>query len=213
MTDEQLVRALNDLGLDEQSYRALVLLPLVRVAWADGAIQEPESTDGALAKRVRYLGYISDPESALAFIRIDGAQRIVRQGATAMSGDDTMRDLEVRRVTPTSIVVSDGEVEDTIRLATRQGASIAMTSGESESIETVPTREADVVLTEEELESISHLPPRQRALQERILKRQKMGKPMRGINPEPRVSYRANLSDRGNAQRREQDDREAYPDD
>lgn len=180
------------------------------------AINEPATDDGALAKRVRYLGYISDPESPLAFIRIDGAQRIVRQGATARSGDDMFEDLEIREVTPTSILVGLDDQEDRIRIANRTGASIAMAGGGEVEVTSVPTRESDVVLTAEELESIAHLPPRQRALQERILKRQKMGKPLRGMNTEPLVSSRANLSDGKvtirNERRRDGEEREPNPD-
>lgn len=159
------------------------------------AINEPTTEDGALAKRVRYLGYISDPDSALAFIRIDGTQRIVREGSTARSGDESFEDLEIREVTPNSILVALGDQEDRIRLASKTGASIAMTGGGEVEVSNVPTREEDVVLTAEELESIAHLPPRQRALQERILKRQKMGKPLRGLDTEPMARSRANISD------------------
>ena len=42
MTDGELVEELKILGMDESSYRALPLLPLVRVAWADGSVQEAE---------------------------------------------------------------------------------------------------------------------------------------------------------------------------
>jgi hypothetical protein len=40
--DPTVLRQLADLGMDDLSYRALPLLPLVEVAWADGEIQEPE---------------------------------------------------------------------------------------------------------------------------------------------------------------------------
>lgn len=42
MTDEELVAALEQLGVDPADPRAALLLPLVEVAWADGRIQEPE---------------------------------------------------------------------------------------------------------------------------------------------------------------------------
>lgn len=42
MTDEELAQALIALGMDEASYRALPLLPLIQVAWADGELQEAE---------------------------------------------------------------------------------------------------------------------------------------------------------------------------
>ena len=42
MTDEELGQELRLLGMDAASYRALALLPLVQVAWADGAVQDAE---------------------------------------------------------------------------------------------------------------------------------------------------------------------------
>ncbi|MCB9676253.1 MAG: hypothetical protein H6737_14115 [Alphaproteobacteria bacterium] len=49
MSLEPHVRAeLDELGLDEGSYRAILLLPLVEVAWADGAVQ-PREREAILA--------------------------------------------------------------------------------------------------------------------------------------------------------------------
>ena len=42
MTDAELLGTLNSLGLDETSYRALILLPVVQVAWADGRVSPAE---------------------------------------------------------------------------------------------------------------------------------------------------------------------------
>ncbi len=42
MTDAELLGTLNSLGLDESSYRALILLPVVQVAWADDAVTPNE---------------------------------------------------------------------------------------------------------------------------------------------------------------------------
>lgn len=42
MTDAELADALKALGMDIASWRSLPLLPLVQVAWADGAVQEAE---------------------------------------------------------------------------------------------------------------------------------------------------------------------------
>jgi hypothetical protein len=42
MNDADLGEALRALGMDEASWRALPLLPLVQVAWADGTVQEAE---------------------------------------------------------------------------------------------------------------------------------------------------------------------------
>lgn len=40
-----LEQALLDLGLDAESYRALLILPLVQIAWADGDIAAPEQAE------------------------------------------------------------------------------------------------------------------------------------------------------------------------
>lgn len=42
MTDAELHKALADLGIDRDTWRAALLLPLVQVAWADGAVQPAE---------------------------------------------------------------------------------------------------------------------------------------------------------------------------
>lgn len=42
MEDGTAIRLLAELGMDELSYKALPLLPLVQVAWADGEVQEAE---------------------------------------------------------------------------------------------------------------------------------------------------------------------------
>lgn len=42
MTDEMLIDALRELGVDRESYRVVALLPLVQVAWADGVVQNAE---------------------------------------------------------------------------------------------------------------------------------------------------------------------------
>jgi len=42
MTDDALVTALHGLGLNDENLHAIVLLPMVEVAWADGRIHEPE---------------------------------------------------------------------------------------------------------------------------------------------------------------------------
>jgi len=42
MTDEQLHRELAQLGVDRDTWRAVLLLPVVQVAWADGEVQTAE---------------------------------------------------------------------------------------------------------------------------------------------------------------------------
>jgi hypothetical protein len=42
VNDHELVRGLEDLGLDGASFGAVALLPLVEVAWADRTVQSKE---------------------------------------------------------------------------------------------------------------------------------------------------------------------------
>jgi len=42
VSEEELIAELEGLGLDRDSYRAVLLLPLVQVAWADGVVQASE---------------------------------------------------------------------------------------------------------------------------------------------------------------------------
>jgi hypothetical protein len=165
-------------------------------------VYEPSETteSGSLAKRVRYTGYISDNDNPLAFIRIDGTQRIVAEGGTARAGSAMLDDLQVKTVRPKFIVVSDGQVDDRIELADQNGAAISMSSGDPVVVADVPLREEDVVLTEEELEELSKMPARQRAMQERILRRKKMGRDMPSFNREPLASFKASA---GNDRKRE----------
>lgn len=181
-----------------------------RLALLDNApvVQEPEATtdesapeaptdegqddSAAIIKRVKYLGYITEGDAPLAFIKIDSAQRIVREQAIVPAGSEGLDDLEVVAIRPNFIVLTDGEQRAKIRLASRTGPAIATTGGDE--IDSRPTREQDVVLTPEELESIAHLPPRQRAVRERLLKRQKIGRPAKPINMTPKAEYRASFS-------------------
>ena len=42
MTDQELIAALSELGIAPESWRAVALLPVVQVAWADGEVQPRE---------------------------------------------------------------------------------------------------------------------------------------------------------------------------
>jgi len=159
---------------------------------------------GSLAKRVRYTGYINDSDQPLAFIRIDGVQRIVAEGAIARAGSFGFDDLEIKGVRPKFILVSNGEIEDRIPLAEKTGASVTLSAG-TDIIVAPPTREEDVELTAEELDRLSKMPARQRAMQERILKNKKLGREVSGFEREPLASYRANA---GSANRKKQAENE-----
>ena len=146
---------------------------------------------GSLAKRVRYTGFINDSEQKLAFIRIDGTQRIVAEGSIARAGSLGLDDLTIKAVRPKYILVSDGQIEDQIPLAAKNGASITLSSGGD--VVAPPERQtlADMVLSEEELAELEKLPARQRKVRENMLRRQKLGRPGPGAK-EPLASFRAN---------------------
>lgn len=61
MTDAELLEELGALGIDAASWRAVVLLPLVQVAWADGAVQEREKR---LIREVAQAWGLSGPAGA-----------------------------------------------------------------------------------------------------------------------------------------------------
>jgi len=42
MTDKDLIRELQSMGIDAESHKVVALLPLVQVAWADGKVQQAE---------------------------------------------------------------------------------------------------------------------------------------------------------------------------
>lgn len=170
-------------------------------------IEQQQTEPGTLAKRVRYTGYIEDADSPLAFIRIDGVQRIVPEGGIAQAGSIALDDLTLKGVRPKFILVTDGQVEERIQLSTRNGASITMSGGGEVEVARIPQTEAEVVLTPEEIAELDALPARQRAMQERILRRKKMGKPIGSVKNDPQGSFRANMSDRAGTVRRQSPDR------
>jgi len=73
--DKTFLRDLDALGLDASSYRAILLLPLIEVAWADDAIQAPE--------RDAILGY-GEGNQLLA----DGARAVVEEWLTERPSRD-----------------------------------------------------------------------------------------------------------------------------
>lgn len=59
MTDAELRDALARIGIREQDLRAVLLLPLVEVAWSDGRIQETERA--LILKVARSYGLVATP--------------------------------------------------------------------------------------------------------------------------------------------------------
>jgi hypothetical protein len=164
----------------------------------------PEES-GSIAKLGKYTGYINDSAQPLAFIRIDGTQRIVAQGGIARAGSLGLDDLTVKAVRPKFILVADGQTEERIELATNNGASITMSSGSDGGIDAKPLREEDVVLTPEERERLSKMPARQRAMQERILRNKKLGREVGSFERKPLASFRAGFGNDQNKKKSNND--------
>ena len=59
MTDAELREALAQMGIREEDLRAVLLLPLVEVAWADGRMHETERA--VILKTARTYGLVSSP--------------------------------------------------------------------------------------------------------------------------------------------------------
>lgn len=101
------------------------------------SFQEPPEPTGApeeervvagITDRVRYMGLIRFGDQRGALVRVDGRQRIVREGGSVGPPPDSpgMATLLFERVTPGTIVVSDGEAKAPIALEQREGPSLTM---------------------------------------------------------------------------------------
>jgi len=151
---------------------------------------------GEIAKRVRYIGFINEPDARHAFIRIDGKQRIVSLGEVAKAGAPEFSDLTIERITPTNIVMTDGTKRAQIMLASRTGQSITMVEGGK--IDVAKAAENGSVLTAEDEAAIMALPPRQQPSARRRLERERRGlspvKESRRPIPKPLGTARGSLS-------------------
>jgi len=96
MDDAQLKAGLEELGIDEDSWRLVALLPLVQVAWADGEIQPMErriilgvaQTRGLAegAGLAKLQGWLTDRPSAEAF---HTARELFKGLATGLGDEGT----------------------------------------------------------------------------------------------------------------------------
>ncbi len=158
---------------------APTITPSTPIADPPDPTPAPTQVYNEIVKRVRYIGFINDPESRHAFIRIDGKQRIVALGEIAKAGAPEFPDLTVERITPNHIVMTDGDKRAQIMLATRTGQSITLIGGGQ--VEVAAAAENGSVLTAEDEASILSLPPRQQPLARRRLERER-----RGLSPDPK---------------------------
>ncbi len=136
---------------------------------------EENTNPGDIAKRVRYIGFINDPDTRHAFIRIDGKQRVVSLGQIAKAGEDGFSDLTIERITPNHIVLTDGESRAKVEMANRTGQSITMIDGGQ--VEVSPAAENGSMLTAEDEARILAMPARQQPLARRRLERERRGLP------------------------------------
>lgn len=83
------------------------------------------------ASRVRYLGMISVGDASMAFVNIDGTQRIVRQGTVVppMEQRPEFGELTITAISNASITVSHEDGEADIKLAEREGPAITLVAG------------------------------------------------------------------------------------
>ena len=63
LEEGELVGALKDLGIDEDNYRILSLLPFVLVAWSDGKVQRAERS--RIVELARSNGFLTDGGEAV----------------------------------------------------------------------------------------------------------------------------------------------------
>ena len=157
---------------------------------------EPEQAVGTeIAKRVRYIGFINEPDNAHAFIRIDGKQRVVAVGSIAKAGQPGLADLTVERISATQIVFTDGNGRARVELADRIGQSITMVTGTKVDVTLAAANGS--LLTAEDEARIAAMPPRQQPGARRRLERER-----RGLDPadppvriaKPLVEVRAGFS-------------------
>lgn len=84
MTDRELLDTLHALGVDETSWRSVVLLPLIHVAWADGAVQGPEVR--LIREIARAWGLAEGPTGAVLdrWLAVRPSDDVIARGRTAL---------------------------------------------------------------------------------------------------------------------------------
>lgn len=119
---------------------------------ADRPLVEPDPAEDArltsikgFAGRIRYLGMVQAGAERAAFVKVDGQQRIVRQGTVIQPPADQadLGALTIERVNGRAIVVSQGEARANIDLEARTGPAITMIGGgdvaQAPGVEVAPT--------------------------------------------------------------------------
>lgn len=95
----------------------------------------PKIDDGVppqpFASRVRYLGMIQVGDASMAFVNIDGSQRVVRTGSVvpALEARPELGDLTIKAIRREMITVSHEDGEADIQLSSREGPAITLVAG------------------------------------------------------------------------------------
>lgn len=90
---------------------------------------EDDEENGEIPKRLRFIGYVAEGSNHAAFVRLDGVQRIVREGGMIISPDENLSDLTIKTIRPKYIVATDDKGEARVLLGTRTGQTITMANG------------------------------------------------------------------------------------
>lgn len=106
-------------------------LPEAAVVVETRKTPEPGGDDenGEIPKRLRFIGYVAEGSNHAAFVRLDGVQRIVREGGMIISPDENLSDLTIKTIRPKYIVATDDKGEARVLLGTRTGQTITMANG------------------------------------------------------------------------------------
>ncbi len=151
------------------------------------AIEDPAPTDnedtGEIIKRLRYIGYVGESGSHAAFVRLDGTQRIVREGGTIQGQDEFLDDLTVKTIRPGYLIATDGERSVRIPLSKRSGKSITMANGNDITPATITDTRPDLEYNEAILGDPNRVPQHEINRRRRTLERA-----LRGEQPRTEAS-------------------------
>lgn len=168
------------------------------------ADRQDERVQDGIADRVRYLGMVRFGEERGALLRVDGRQRIVREGHSIHPPGDSpgMATLTIERISAGTVVIGDGDGRAPVGLERRRGPSVTMADG-------------GIINRTEEVDEVSaeanprNLPQRELDRRQRMIERQRsgeLGNNTRSAVQRPPVNRTFNMRDaRPNTQREDQD--------
>lgn len=159
--------------------------------------------NGEIAKRLRFIGYVAEGSNHAAFVRIDGVQRIVREGATISSDDEYLNELTIKTIRPKFIIASDENGQARVLLGSRSGQTITMANG-NEITPAAADEKSDPTYDERILGDPDRVPQRELDRRRRTMDRALRGEQSRNEAArlrEPAVRASANLRDAPNRSR------------